>query len=81
MFNIESLIHWIIQDGYFDGYGRTLTIILCTESFTKQECIILQQVLMIFSVKSTLALFCKVRNKEQNTYRIRLSKTSMPLVR
>lgn len=77
MFTVESLVHWIIQDGYFDAYGRALTVILCTESFTKQECILLQQVLLSFSIKSTL----KVRNKQQDTYRIRVSKSSMPLLR
>lgn len=50
-----------------------MTVILCTESFTKDECILLQQVLMTYNLKSTL----KVRNKEMNIYRIRLSKTSM----
>jgi hypothetical protein len=27
-----------MDDGYFDSYGRTKTILLCTESFTKEEC-------------------------------------------
>ncbi|RYX78172.1 hypothetical protein EON69_00075 [bacterium] len=67
----------MIQDGYFDSHGRTLTVILCTECFSVEECIILQQVLLKFHIKSTL----KVRNKELGTYRIRLSKTSMPLLR
>jgi hypothetical protein len=31
-----------MDDGYFDFYGRTKTILICTESFTKEECIILQ---------------------------------------
>ena len=33
-FTVESLLHWIIQDGYYDGQGRTKTVLLCTESFT-----------------------------------------------
>lgn len=77
MFSSVSLAHWIVQDGYFDNYGRSKTIILCTESFTKAECIMLQEVLMNMGIKSTL----KIRNKDKNTYRIRISKLSMPLLR
>lgn len=77
VFTKESLAHWIIQDGYFDNHGRTQTIILCTESFTKEECIMLQDVLTDFGIKSSL----KVRNKAKNTYRIRISKQSMDKVR
>lgn len=72
-FTVESLVHWIAQDGYFDGHGRTQTLLLCTESFTKKECIILQQILLKYDIKSTL----KIRNKQIDTYRIRVSKTSM----
>lgn len=75
LFTVESLVHWII--GYFDGNGRTKTVLLCTESFTKEECILLQQVLLHYNIVSTL----KVRNKEMNTYRIRVSKTSMPTLK
>lgn len=77
IFTSESLVHWIIQDGYFDGHGRTITVILCTESFTKKECIILQELLLNYNIKSSL----KVRNKEINTYRIRLSKTSISILK
>jgi LAGLIDADG DNA endonuclease family len=56
MFSEVSLAYWIMDDGYFDSYGRTQTVLLCTESFTKEECIILQSVL---EIKSTL----KVRDK------------------
>lgn len=66
-------MHWIIQDGYFDSHGRIHTVLLCTESFTKTECILLQEVLLKFQLKSTL----KIRNKQMDTYRIRLSKTSI----
>jgi len=48
----------------------------CTESFTKEECIILQSVLVKFNIKSTL----KVRDKVNNKYRIRIFKTSMDRV-
>lgn len=44
-FTARSLAHWIMEDGYFDSYGRTQTILLCTESFTKEEWIILQDLL------------------------------------
>jgi hypothetical protein len=48
-----------MDDGYFDSHGRTQTVLLCTESFTKEECIILQSVLERLEIKSTL----KVRDK------------------
>lgn len=72
-FTVESLLHWIIQDGYYDGQGRTKTVLLCTESFTKEECFLLQQVLLNFQLKSSL----KIRDKQRQTYRIRISKTSI----
>jgi len=50
--------------------------VFCTESITKEECIILQSVLVKFNIKSTL----KVRDKVNNKYRIRISKTSMDRV-
>jgi len=62
-----------MDDGYFDSYGRTKTILLCTESFSKEECIILQSLLEKLEIKSTL----KVRDKINNRYRIRISKLSM----
>lgn len=65
-----------MDDGYFDSYGRTKTIFICTESFTKEECIILQSVLAKLNIKSTL----KIRDKINNRYRIRISKTSMDTV-
>jgi hypothetical protein len=59
MFSEVSLAYWIMDDGYFDSHGRTQTVLLCTESFTKEECIILQSVLERLEIKSTL----KVRDK------------------
>ena len=44
-----------MDDGYFDSYGRTKTVLLCPESFTKEECIILQFLLEKLGIKSTLA--------------------------
>jgi LAGLIDADG DNA endonuclease family/Proton-conducting membrane transporter/NADH-Ubiquinone oxidoreductase (complex I), chain 5 N-terminus len=76
MFSEISLAYWIMDDGYFDSYGRTQTILLCTESFTKEECLILQSLLEILDIRSTL----KVRDKIKDRYRIRISKTSMDRV-
>ena len=73
MFSEISLAYWIMDDGYFDSHGRTQTVLLCTESFTKEECIILQSVLERLEIKSTL----KVRDKNNHKYRIRISKTSI----
>lgn len=66
-----------MEDGYFDSHGRTQTLLLCTECFTKSECLLLMDVLSKLGIKSTL----KVRNRAKDTYRIRISKTSMPLLR
>lgn len=71
-----SLAYWIMDDDYFDSHGRTKTLLLCTDSFTKEECIILQSLLVKLNIKSTL----KVRDKVNNKYRIRISKTSMDRV-
>jgi len=76
MFSEISLAYWILDDGYFYSYGRTKTVLLCTESFTKEECIILQSLLEKLNIKSTL----KIRDKFNNRYRIRISKTSMDIV-
>jgi len=76
MFSEISLPYWIRDDGYFDSYGRAQTVILCTESFTEEECLILQSLLEKLSIKSTL----KIRSKINNRYRIRISKTSMDRV-
>jgi hypothetical protein len=68
-----------MDDGNFDSHGRTKTILLCTESFSKLECVtvLLQSLLSNYNIKTTL----KIRNKEKNRYRIRISRTSMSLVR
>jgi hypothetical protein len=72
-----ALAHWIMEDGYFDGYGRAQTVLLCTESFTKVECELLVSALARLGIISTL----KVRNNIKGTYRVRISKKSMPLLR
>lgn len=76
MFSPVSLAYWIMDDGYFETYGRAQTVLLCTENFTLAECILLQSVLLKLGIKSTLI----IRNKVKDTYRIRISKTSMPLL-
>jgi hypothetical protein len=76
MFSEISLAYWIMDDGYFDSHGRTQTVLLCTESFTKEECFTLQSILDKLDIKSTL----KIRDKINNRYRIRISKTSMDRV-
>jgi len=76
IFSDLSLAYWIMDDGYFDSYGRAKTVILCTDSFIEEECIILQSLLEKLDIKSTL----KIRNKNKNSYRIRISKTSMDIV-
>jgi hypothetical protein len=77
MFSEISLAYWIMDDGYFDSYGRTKTVLLCTESFTKEECIILQNLLLEkLNIKSTF----KIRDKINNRYRIIISKTSTDTV-
>jgi LAGLIDADG DNA endonuclease family len=65
-----------MDDGFFDSYGRSKTVILCTESFTEEECIILQSLLEKLEIKSTL----KIRNKIKIKYRVRISKTSLDRV-
>lgn len=54
MFSVISLAHWVIEYGYFDNHGRTQTLLLCTESFTKAECVCLQEVLANLGLKTTL---------------------------
>lgn len=76
-FTARSLAHWIMEDGYFYSYGRTQTILLCTESFSKTECEFLQELLLKLNINSTL----KIRNKITDRYGIRISKKSMPLLR
>ena len=65
-----------MDDGYFYKHGRAKTVLLCTESFNKEECIILQSLLEKLNIKSTL----KVRDKNNNRDRIRTSKTNMDRV-
>ena len=76
LFSEISLAYWIMVDGYLDYHGRTPTVLLYTKSFTTEECIILQSVLEKLDIKTTL----KVRDKINNRYRIRISKTSMQRV-
>jgi len=66
-----------MEDGYFDGHGRSNSVLLCTECFTKAECLLLISVLANMGILATL----KVRNSAKGTYRIRVSSRSMPLLR
>lgn len=77
MFSSLSLAHWIMEDGYFDSYERTETVLVCNESFTLEECVILQGVLADLGIRATL----KVRDSSAGTHRIRISKRSMARVR
>lgn len=72
-----------MEDGYFDGNGRTKTILLCTECFTKDECLLLVDALAKLGIKSTLKVPENVpfSDRSLDTYRVRVSKTSMPLLR
>ena len=49
MFSEISLTFWEMDDGYFYYHSRTQLIILCvlfsTESFTTEDCIIIQSIL------------------------------------
>jgi LAGLIDADG DNA endonuclease family/Proton-conducting membrane transporter len=71
MFSTISLAHWITEDGYFNTWEQTIW--LCTECFTMEECQRLQLVLLKLGINSTLS----VRNRSNNTFRIRISKLSM----
>jgi LAGLIDADG DNA endonuclease family len=73
MFSEISLAYWIMDDGYFYSYGGNQIILLCTESSTKEKCVILKSILEILDFKLSL----KVRDKINNRYRIRISKTNL----
>ena len=60
MFSEISLAYWIMDDGYFYSYGRTKTIIICTESFTKKECILLQSIFKILGIKTTYGIKIRI---------------------
>jgi hypothetical protein len=64
-----------MDDGYFNTNYKS--IILGTENFSKVECLLLIQVLEELGIKSTL----DSRNKVKDTYRIRIFKESMSLLR
>ena len=72
MFGPASLAILIIDD----GYATRNTIILCTENFSKQECLLLVNLLSRFGMNS----FIKIRNKLKDRNRIHISSLSMPIV-
>jgi len=75
--NIEELLtpiglaHWIMDDGYNNGKA----VVLCTESFTLDEVILLKKVL-----ESKLELIVKIHNRKSSTgklgYRLYISSQS-----
>lgn len=79
--NIEELItpislaHWLMGDGYFKNYEKT--IFFCTDNFTKDEVLTLINILNDkFNIKSSLSKRSYL-DKNNNTiinYRIRISK-------
>lgn len=75
IFGPVSLAHWIMNDGYF--CNNNLTIYLCTEGFTKAHCEFLIEILSKIGIVATL----NIRNPKKDTYRIRISKNSLDLVR
>lgn len=80
--NIEKLLtpigiaHWLMRDGYFSEN----TVKLCTDNFTKEEVLILINILdKKFGIKSTIN---KRTNPNGNIiWRIRISKTSLDKLR
>ena len=73
MFSVLSLAHWIMNDGYWDAN----TVVLCTESFTKEDCLLLLDLLAKLGIVAGL----KLRSREKNVYRIRISTKSIALVK
>lgn len=74
IFTAETLLHWIIQDGYC---ANKRTVVLCCENFTKSECLLLIDVLRSFNIDAIISS----RNKLKDTYRIRIRPHSMPIVK
>lgn len=63
--------------GIWNLLEKTHVLMLCTESFSKAECLLLVEALAVLGIKSNL----RRRNAAKDTYRIRISSTSMPLVK
>lgn len=72
-FNPVVLAFWIMDDAYFNNN----TLFFCTDSYTKADCLLLVDALAKWGIKSSL----NVRYKNKGNYRIRVSVTSMPLLR
>lgn len=65
----------IIQDGYYDGYGKSDNVFICTDCFTEKECQLIQNVMLQkFNIHTTL------KKRSATTIRIRVRKQSMPLL-
>ena len=67
--------HWLMEDGYWEN--NDCTFLFCTECYTKKECLFLISLLSRLGVKAGL----KMRNRKKDTYRIRISRHSVPLFR
>ena len=75
VFTPAFVAYWLMDDGYWENDGKT--IYFCTECFTKLECLFLIELLAQLGIVATL----KLRNKSKDTYRIRISRLSLPLFR
>jgi hypothetical protein len=75
-FTALSLAYWIMDDGSFNKSNGNL--ILCTDSFSKEDVLRLIHIL-----KTKFHLSCGLinHNKNKNSYRIRINKSSIPLLR
>ncbi len=69
MFSPLSLAHWIMDDGYYTDK----TLILCTDNFSKDDCIRLQALLAQYSILTGLIV-------QKGKYRIRVYQGSLSTV-
>lgn len=73
-----SIAHWLMGDGYYDNGDKT--IIFCTDNFTKDEVLLLINILNNkFNIKSTLVKrnYKDKYNNEINHYRLRISRLNL----
>jgi len=67
-----ALAHWICGDGSVQRHG----LILCTDSFSVQEVVLLMNVLMV-----RYQLLCTLREHRKGQFRIYIRESSMPQLR
>lgn len=70
-----GLMHWIVQDGYYDS--SQATIIMCTEGFAKSHT---ERLIVVLHKRFGIVATLKRSSRANGTYRIRFSCRSMPLV-